>query len=298
MKRVAAVGARGFLLCALLTAALPAFADSEWRRVKEKKLGELSGLAASRAQAGTHWAHNDDGGARLFAIRADGAIAAPAVEILGARNVDWEDIARDAGTLYIADTGNNDNDRRDLGVYEVPEPSAGALQARAKRFIRVRYPDQTAFPPAHLDFDCEALFVDRGALYFVTKHRESTRKLGFGAKLYRLRLSEVREGEVNVLALVGSTREVWAATGAAVSPNGKRLALLSQNGIWLLDRPAEGDDWLGARRAFLPSSKRGLEAIEWIDDAVLLVGTDENDRETRSKLRRFEASDAKPLPAN
>lgn len=297
MKRVAKRGARGFFVSALLAAGMPAFADGEWRKVEPKKLTELSGLAASAAHPGTHWAHNDDGAARLFAIRADGGAAAAPTEVDGAENEDWEDVTRSGGAVYVADMGNNANDRRDLGVYEIPEPTPGTARVRAKRFIRVRYPDQVAFPPTRLEFYCEALFFDRGALYFVTKHRESQSKFGYGAKLYRLKLADVRKDEVSELALVGSTREIWAATGAALSPSGKRLALLSLTGIWLFDRPAQGDNWLASKRAFIPASKRGLEAIEWIDDATLLVGTDENG-DSRSKLRRFDVRAARTVSSN
>jgi hypothetical protein len=45
------------------------------------------------------------------------------------------------------------------------------LQAHALKRIPVAYPDQKAFPDEQWHFDCEAVFVFRGKLYFITKHR-------------------------------------------------------------------------------------------------------------------------------
>ncbi len=38
----------------------------------------------------------------------------PGFRVLYAENIDWESMTIDENYLYIADTGNNSNDRRDL----------------------------------------------------------------------------------------------------------------------------------------------------------------------------------------
>ena len=95
--------------------------------------------------------HNDSGDeARVFAINRQGDVIHPeflpyhgqqprpgrspwpghAIEL--AAHYDWEDIASDADWLYIADTGNNGNARRDLGIYKVPQFNPRVIEENAR----------------------------------------------------------------------------------------------------------------------------------------------------------------------
>lgn len=153
----------------------------------------MSGIARSRTYSGIYWVHNDSGDrARIFPIRQDGSVVIPpfvsrrdtssrpedpalvyeGIQVGGAVNIDWEDIAIDGDTLYIADTGNNANARHDLAVYVLKEPNPETtLQTPILKRIPIAYPDQKAFPGDEWHFDCEAIFVFQGKLYFLTKHR-------------------------------------------------------------------------------------------------------------------------------
>jgi hypothetical protein len=267
-------------------------------------LAEVSGIARSRTYDGVYWVHNDSGDEpRVFAVRADGAVivppylagdfaangspgtsngdkpAWPGITVLGASNVDWEDIALDDGTLYIADMGNNGNARRDLGVYVVPEPNPAATErVRALQFLPVRYPEQSTYPAERWHFDCEALFVDGGHLYFLTKHRRAGAITGFerGTQLYRLDTRHT--DKVNLLQRVATNDALMLPTAAALSPDGSTLAVLTYQRLWLFPRPASGDDWLaGAPRVYdLPVLRTGIaEGVTW-DDAQTLVIASEN----------------------
>ncbi|MDQ3588012.1 MAG: hypothetical protein M3375_06665, partial [Actinomycetota bacterium] len=140
-------------------------------RVQTTDATELSGLVASRRQTGVLWAHNDSGdSARLFALTTEGRLRGEVV-VAGAQNVDWEDIALGPGpsgqdALFVADIGDNENERPSVSVYRVAEPdlSRGAPRssAPAERLV-LRYPDRP--------HDAEALLVDpsTGELVMVTK---------------------------------------------------------------------------------------------------------------------------------
>ncbi len=101
-------------------------------RINFKPINESSGLVKSRTFQDVFWTHNDsEDKARIFAIRRDGSIIKSknslnnygGIKITQAENVDWEEIAvDDAGNLIIADSGNNDNLRKDLTIYFVKEP--------------------------------------------------------------------------------------------------------------------------------------------------------------------------------
>ena len=257
-------------------------------RLDHPALSEVSGIVKSRAGE-FYWVHNDSGDdARLFAINAAGAPLWPPYlrvasandwqghAIDGAWHFDWEDIALADGKLYIADAGNNGNARRDLGVYVVNEPDPRAIpKMRALKHLPIRYPDQRSFPAKVWHFDCEAVFVADGKLYFITKHRQPGQIDGWqaGAKLYRLD-TEFTNRE-NVLTLVGRHVEVALATGADLSPNGTTLAVSTYTVLWLFDRPADGDNWFSGptrKLALDPALTRQLEAIAWeSDDALRLV---------------------------
>ena len=265
-------------------------------------LSEVSGIVKSAA-GDFYWVHNDSGDeARLFAIDAGGTpiwppylgLAAAADwqghTIDSAWHFDWEDIALADGRLYVADVGNNGNARRDLGVYVVNEPDPSAIpKMRTLSYLPVRYPDQRAFPAAVWHFDCEAVFVADGKLYFITKHRQPGRIDAWesGAKLYRLDTAHVdRE---NVLTFVGRHGDVALATGADLSPDGNTLAVASYTALWLFERPADGDNWFagGARKLDLDRDvAQQLEAIAW-ESATTLRLVNEQRAMLRADIAEF-----------
>ena len=255
-------------------------------------LGEVSGIVKS-ARGDFYWVHNDSGDSpRLFAIDAQGTPLKPPylpVELAdwpghaidNASHFDWEDIALADGVLYVADVGNNGNARRDLGVYVVNEPDPLAIpRMRALKYLPVRYPDQEDHPGDVWHFDCEAVFVADGALYFLTKHRQS-RRIGEGApgtKLYRL--DTYHTDVENVLTLVGRREDVSQVTGADMSPDGSRLAVATYTTLWLFDRPEDGDDWLSgeAWRLDLETAQtKQLEALAWEDASTLRLTNEQRD---------------------
>ena len=96
--------------------------------VDDSAATELSGLVASRTQAGVLWTHNDSGdSARVIGIRLDGR-SLGSFPVTGAQAQDWEDIAtgpgRTAGRayLYAGDIGDNLEQRSTIVIYRFPEP--------------------------------------------------------------------------------------------------------------------------------------------------------------------------------
>ena len=277
--------------------------EGPFKRVAEVEhtpIAEISGIVKSETYPGVWWVHNDSGNEpALFAVDADGdpivpdwlkdsyQVGAekspkptwPGIEVLGASNVDWEDIALHDGKLYVCEMGNNGNARRDLGVYVINEPNPRAVnRARILKFIPIRYPDQEVFPARKWHFDCEGLFVDGGRLYFITKHRVAGKinQPERGAKLYRLDTRHLdRENE---LVLVGTHAELAAPTAADLSPDGRHLAVATILALWVFERPEQGDDWFAgkARRIMLQRQKTlQAEAVTWDDDDTLRLANEQ-----------------------
>jgi hypothetical protein len=134
---------------------------------------EASGLALSRAHRNVLWTHNDsNGGAAIFAIDTDGA-ALGRIELAGAHNRDWEDIAVGAcpgggpggDCVFVADIGDNRAAREGVGIWIAAEPDPSVNGTAQAVFLRLHYPDGAR--------DAEAIVaLDDGSLLIVTKGRE------------------------------------------------------------------------------------------------------------------------------
>lgn len=138
----------------------------------EKKLNEISGLEVLNDSC--LLAINDGGNEpTLFVLNLKGKIIHE-VKILNAKNEDWEDLTiDDQGNIYIADIGNNLNQRKDLCIYKLKSDSLLFKTEIKAEKIAFQYEDQKAFPPdsINLNFDAEALAYFGNELYIFTKCR-------------------------------------------------------------------------------------------------------------------------------
>ncbi len=253
-----------------------AFFETPDARFEDPAINESSGLVKSRRLNGVFWTHNDSGDRpRIFAVTREGR-SIGVVEILNARNVDWEDIAiDDVGFLYLCDIGNNRNRRTDLVVYRVPEvdPRRVRTATAAARFP-FRYPGLRS--P-----DAEACFFANGAIYILTKEHGADE-----TALYRLDLS--RPEREQIVVFVGKTEIAGRVTAADLSPDGSRLALLTYTAIHLFHQPNGRDPSLAGEHRRLPLLFGQAEAIAWDGDDLIVTN------EAGEILRRRFDNDHRP----
>ncbi|MEI7576096.1 MAG: hypothetical protein WCK51_04325 [Armatimonadota bacterium] len=253
--------------------------------IQNKEIGEMSGIARSSLNPKTYWVHNDSGDtARIFAIDKSGNTVGSEGGYLidGAVNLDWEDIAVDGNTIYIADTGNNLNFRKELTVYAVKEFKVGHAAANYQSTAyRIAWPDQTEFPPTgDWNFDCEALAVRKGTMYFVTKWRDKTHKLpARGGSLYRLKNPSATK--LNKPQKLDTKLDFggWV-TACDLSPDGRRLAVLvqaPQQSVWIFDM-TKGDKVLShpLKQIRFKGAKQ-CEAVCWDGSDKLIVTNEQAD---------------------
>jgi len=135
-------------------------------------LNEISGLAFINDSIMV--GHNDGGdGAKLYFMNVKGKVIHTTL-IENATNIDWEDIAYDGKEfLYIADNGNNNNDRKDLVIYKVNTKDILTKKSVPSEKIKISYNEQKAFPPekSKLYFDAESISFYKNELYIFTKCR-------------------------------------------------------------------------------------------------------------------------------
>jgi hypothetical protein len=265
------------------------------------ELRESSGVAVSRTQPGVLWSHNDSGdGPDLYAIDMSGKLLAR-ITVSNAMARDWEDIAAgpcpaggaaepsQAECLYVADTGDNNQVRREVTFYIVVEPKIGGSDAPstvAARSFNYRYPRGPA--------DAEALAVrPNGDVTIVSKGRSGT------IDFFSISAADVARalasGEIITARASGNAgilpdqRTGRLATAAAVAPDGMTLAVRTYYEIYFygLVNDSGGSRWhdLGRPCALGDAEPQG-EAIDYLD-ANTLVLTSERSRGRPGAIHRL-----------
>lgn len=220
--------------------------------LENRDIDEASGLAISGRNADVLWLHNDSGGsARIYAVNPAGESLGQ-VDILGARNVDWEDMEaftlRNTPTLLIADVGDNKGVRRFVTLHFLDEPEPGDGQVEVERSLRLTYPEGPR--------DCEAVAVapHEPAVYLLTKRDTPPH-------LYRVSLSG--EAETAVAEFLGTVKSLppptpqdliedprYGAsrsqpTAMSFSADGRRALVVTYKNAYLYLRN-NGESWLDA----------------------------------------------------
>lgn len=138
-------------------------------------INESSGVDVD--SQGRIWTHNDGGNAnKIYQISNTGQLL-KTVTLNNATNIDWEDVTIDQNDImYLADMGNNNNDRTDLCIYIIDLKSItnNTTTINAQKLF-FNYEDQLAFPPPNnqKNFDAEAIAWFDDSLYIFTKNRTS-----------------------------------------------------------------------------------------------------------------------------
>jgi hypothetical protein len=248
------------LLVALSTPAAFADGGAEGFTIKDPRITESSGLAASHLHPGIYWTHNDsDDGAYLYAVDSKTGRTVATVTMTGVgrpRDMEAISIGPD-NNLYVGDIGDN------LGgtwpyvwIYKFPEPRELRDQTvRATQYV-VKYEDGPR--------DAEALMVHpkTGRVYIADKKED-------GGSLYEgpARLSA---SGTNVFKRVAGT-DLWVTDGA-FSPDGKHLALRGYFGgvlyAWRDGKPEREE------RLSVPLQGQGESMTYTADGSALMYGSE------------------------
>ncbi|MGW1158745.1 WD40 repeat domain-containing protein [Streptomyces sp. NPDC002513] len=261
-----------FLAGALLVGALAAPAsasasasadDDGGFTIKDPRITESSGLAASHLHPGIYWTHNDSGdGPYLYAVdgRTGKTVATVTLRGIGTPR-DVEAISIGPGNqIYVGDIGDNFGGRwPHVWIYRLPEPKVLRDQTiRATQYV-VTY--------ANGPRDAESLVVHprTGRVYIIDKKED-------GGHLYEgpARLSSTGANVFRPVAPV----DLWA-TDAAFSPDGGQLAVRGYFG-------GIAYAWNGGRitrqgRLDVPLQRQGESVTYTVDGSKLLYGSEGSD---------------------
>jgi hypothetical protein len=228
--------------------------------IKDPRIKESSGLAASRLHPGIYWTHNDSGdGPYIYAVdsRTGKTVATVTLSGIG-RPRDTEAISIGPGNqIYLGDIGDN------LGgtwpyvwIYKLPEPKVLKDQTiRATQYV-VKYSDGPR--------NAESLVVHpkTGRVYIIDKNENGGHLFEGPAKL--------SPSGTNVFRPIAPI-DLWA-TDAAFSPDGTQLAVRGYfGGIHYA--------WNGGRikregTLDVPLQAQGESVTYSVDGAKLLYGSE------------------------
>ena len=252
----------------------------------DAQLGEVSGLAASRAHPGVLWMHDDGGNpARLFATDEEGNRLAT-LRVEGVTKTDWEDMAafrlRGRDYLLVADIGDNGGLRRTLQLHVFAEPARVANGRIAPAWsVAFRWPDGAR--------DAEAVAVDaaRGEVLLISKRRRPPEL--FAVPLHPPGIERVTARRIGTLGGMPQpdaeerrrdpqgARLATQVTAADLAPDGRTLAVMTYRHVLLYARGRDG--WAEALRRpirviplpWMPQA----EALAWSADGRHLYATGE-----------------------
>jgi hypothetical protein len=253
MALIRTAGRVGLLLvAAVLLAIVPAVAGAEDTvafRIKDARITESSGLAVDPA-GNIYWTVNDSGDRGVaYGIGLDGTVQGSLN--FRAQPFDVEAVAVHDDRLYVADIGDNNQQRRVVRVFFFENPRANGLTVTYHAYD-FRYPDGP--------HNAEALLVNRsGRLFIVTKERD--------AAVYAAPAKPDRQG-VNELKKVGSAPS--GVTDGTFLPDGDRIALLTYSTVEVID----ASTYKVLASAPIPDQPQAESLTLSLDQQSLLVGSE------------------------
>jgi hypothetical protein len=189
---------------------------------------------------------------------------------VGAPNIDWEDIATDGeGHLYLGEIGNNKELLPVRVIYRLDEPDPNQPPAADGERTRLKVTGVWSYRfPDGKRFDAEGLFIDGRRAVVVAKTHDQRE-----AELFAIALDAPAHLVRPVLPTrIGTLPEFREpATGAALAPDGLRLAVCSDTAARVYARPARDSD-VWTLQGTVRYESDDIEAITWENDDLILAG--------------------------
>ncbi|WP_418263455.1 hypothetical protein [Flavobacterium faecale] len=252
-----------------------------------KSLKEVSGIVTIQNSELIGCLEDSGNKSKVYFLDLTGEIQ-HSIKVKGLENKDWEDIAKDPqGNLYIGDFGNNDNIRQDLAIYKLDKTALTKSEIHPSAIIEFAYPEQKDFPPKKKNrhFDVEGYVVFQNNFYLFTKNRSSN--FDGTAFIYKVpNVSGKHQAKKIGEFKTGPDYQNYAITSVALSPDQKKLAILTHSKIILLEN-FKGDDFLSGKRTEIDLHHFSQKEAICFKDNFSLYIADEKVKNTGGKLYEF-----------
>lgn len=241
-------------------------------RMTDSRITESSGLALSHAYDGIAYTINDSGNDPLiFAIELKSGRTVGVTRVEGGTLSDTEALAIDKdGTLWVADTGDNFERRKDAALYALPEQGSGDHTV-----VATRYP---------IEYDSDSHNVEALLVHPVTGAKVLVSKGLLSGKIYRLP-AKLSTDQPNV-AVAQEVPGPSSVTDATYTADGKYAVMRTYSSMYLYD----ASDGTLLNGVPTPAQKQG-ETIA-AEPGSLIVGSEGK----RSELIRVPIPSANPEP--
>ena len=200
----------------------PETASAQASSITDKRVTESSSLAISDRYDGVAYTANDEHKPIVYAIDIRSGQVVGTTQLNVSKLGDPEALAIDRkGTLWLADLGDNFENRSDTAIYAFPEAGPGKCTAKA-----VRYPITYSDNRSH---NVETLLVNpvSGAKYLVSKVRDK------GGTLFALPAS-LKPDVPNVAKDLGKPMPKRVSDGT-FTPDGARALIRDESRIYVLN---------------------------------------------------------------
>lgn len=225
-------------------------------RMSDPRITESSGLVISVKHDDLAYTINDSGNDPIvFAVKVSTGAVVGTTTITENTPIDTEAIAIDGdGTLWLADTGDNEQRRTDVALYSLPEPGTGEHSVAAERYP-LTYPGGPA--------DVEALLVNprTGAKGVVTKGLLGGELLALPKELVADQPNRAKAIDADMPAMV---------TDGVMSANGRFALLRTYGDVHLYDAKT----WKSIRSAETPRQPQGETIAIERSQKSFLIGSE------------------------
>ncbi len=244
-------------------------------KLKDDRINESSGIAASISNQEAFWTNNDSGdSARIFLFNKNGDTL-NVVNIKGITAVDWEDVAsfkigKDSYVL-IADAGDNARRRNNYALYIIREPVLSLKSGVNKEAVSIEVEPVSTINFFYEDgsHDCESVAVDptESTVYLVSKEPAE-------CKVYSLPIPPEGSKIPNVARAIATLKMPYP-TAMDISPDGMRAIVLTYGDAFEFSR-ASGETWARAfsrepRQIKTPPRKQGESICYGFDGKTLYL---------------------------
>lgn len=257
---------------------------------------EASGLACSPTAPDFLWIVNDSGGSNEIHLANTDGTPRGSVSVSGVVNADWEDLAAfnmdGKPRLLIADTGDNQSQRKACTIYIIAEPD---LPADGKA-ISGSAPIETEIHFTYEDGprDCEAVGVDVQGKRIILISKRTEVPGGYELPLAAANNAVARKvgtAETKASVLPRTIAFPNQPTGMDISADGTMATVVTYYGVFLFRRNA-AETWADAfRRKPADLGPHGLpqaEAVAFSKDGKGIFALSER---ANSSIVRFDLTD-------
>ena len=248
----------GPLLIALCAPTAAVGAESEEvSEISDSRIKESSGLVISAEHEDLAYTINDAGNAPIvYGIKISTGEVVGTTRVGGGKIDDSESIAIDGdGTMWVADLGDNDEERDDAALYAFPEPGPGDNQVTAKR-----YP--VSYDGGAVDIEAFLVHPETGEKFLASKQKKKN------GTLFSLPAKLSENGDNRATDLGKDVPE--DVSDGTFTPDGTQALIRTRDAVHLFDPK----NWSEIGLLSVPEVEQGESIAIEPDGRSFLIGSE------------------------